>query len=261
MMGGSQGESAGMLGGAVAAPKSASLELAKNPSTSDGVIVSRVLAPADGWVVVRSATAPGAVLGKTWVPKGPSRDVVVKLTAADGADVRVALHVDQGTRRRFEFDPVRPESTLDKPVTVEGKPVEQRLALTAYGVEAVANSVLLLAEDQPATGGKLTVRYLLLPGPAWISVNRIEGGLPGKRIGLLSRPAGESQEISVPLENTNAGEVAVTVFADRGTPGVFDFSPSNPQGSADQPYKSAGVVVSKRITNRVSGYSSTRLPA
>jgi len=241
------GEGVGMLAGAVAASRNASMSLGSSASTSQGVQVATVLAPSDGWLVVRSATSPGGVLGKTWVPKGQSRSVLVKLDAADGADVRVALHVDQGARQEFEFDPARPELSLDKPIVVERQPLEQPLSLTGYGVEAMANSVLMLVEDQSIKSGTLTVRYLILPGPAWISVNLLEDGVPGRQVGLALRPAGESQEVSVAVEAVAPAELVVSVLADRGAQGVFEFNGSDPLNSLDQPFKSAGVAVSHRI--------------
>jgi len=248
-MGGSTGgEGGGMVVGAVAAPGNASLTLGQDASSRKGVTVEDVLAPADGWVVVRSATRPGAVLGATWVPKGASKNVVVKLTEAEGADARVALHVDGGTDKAFEFDVQRPERSPDKPVIVDGQPVEQSFPLTAFGVEVVPNTALMLVDEQPAGRGAITVRYLLLPSPAWISVNLVENGLPGKQVGLISRGAGELQQVKVPLKpDIEPGEIVVTVHADRGTVGAFEFDADDPLGSVDQPYKSAGVVVSHRV--------------
>ncbi len=250
MMEGSADGEAGMLTGAVAASKNASLTVGSGASTASGVRVETLLAPAEGWVVVRSGSAPGVVLGKTWVPKGPNNDVVVKLTAADTADVRVALHVDQGVRRTFEFDPDRAELSLDKPIVVDGTALEERIALTGYGAAVLGNSVLLLVEDQAVVNDTITVRYLLLPAPGWVSVNAVDKGLPGKQVGLAFRPAGESQQVVVPVEGATPGEYAVTVLADQGKSGVFEFSASDPLASADQPFKSAGVIVSKRITLR-----------
>ena len=249
-MGGSAEGDVGMLGGAVASSEDASITLGPNAAGSSGVTVSKVLAPADGWVVVRSSNATGPVLGKTWVPKGPSSDVVVKLDAADTADVRVALHVDQGAKRQFEFDPARAELSLDKPVVVDSRPLEERIALTGFGAEVLGNSVLMLVEDQAVKDGTITVRYLLLPQPGWITVNTAENGLPGERVGLQFRPAGESQEVVVPVDGAVPGEHFVTVHTDSGQAGSFEFAPSSPMGSPDQPFKAAGVIVSKRITLR-----------
>ena len=39
----------------------------------------------------------------------------------------------------------------------------------------------------------------------------------------------------------------MTVHADRGTAGAFEYKLSYLLGSVDQPYKSAGVIVSRRV--------------
>lgn len=235
------------LAGAIAAAANASMTLGSAASQARGVKVEQVLAPMDGWLVVRSATPPGSVLGKTRLSKGLSRNVPVRLDAADGTDVRIALHVDQGTRGVFEFDPKQPTTTLDKPVVVGGKAIEAPVVLRDYGVEAGANNVLILVEDQSVQNGTLTLNYLLLPTPAWISVNVAENGLPGKQVGLVMRPAGEYQQVIMPVEGAGPGPLLVTVLADRGRRGVFEFSTEDPLGSVDQPFKSAGVVVSHVI--------------
>jgi hypothetical protein len=226
------------------------MTLGPGVSGARGITVNQGLAPTDGWLVVRSATPPGSVLGKTKVPKGLSRDVAVRLDAADNTDVRVALHVDQGVRGVFEFDPKQPTTTLDKPVVVGGKPIEAPVVLQEYGVEAGANNVLILVEDQTVQNETLKINYLLTPTPAWISVNLAENGLPGRQVGLVLRPAGEYQQVSIPIEGAGPRQLLVTVMADRGRRGVFEFSVGDPLGSVDQPFKSAGVVVSHQIETK-----------
>ena len=54
----------------------------------------------------------------------------------------------------------------------------------------------------------------------------------------------------MPVGDAGSGEFVVTAYADRGQAGVFEFSPSEPLGSTDQPFKSAGVIVSQRIRTR-----------
>jgi hypothetical protein len=136
---------------------------------------------------------------------------------------------------------------LDKPVVVDGKPLEERLALSSYGVEVIANSALILVEDQSLKAGAMSIRYLLLPTPAWVCVNLVEDGLPGRQVGLVKRPAGESQQVNIPVEGSGPRQLLVTVMADRGRSGAFEYSTADPLGSVDQPLKSAGVVVSQRI--------------
>jgi hypothetical protein len=245
------GSGSAMVSGVVAASGSATLAPGAVADASGALTIPRVVSPGSAWIVVRSASAPGGVLGAALVPAGESRDVKVRLATLDGARVRIALHADRGTPGVFEFDPASPERSLDKPVYVDNLPIEREAAIGGYAVEAVPNSVLLMVEDQRSPVGALRVRYLLLPGPAWISVNLVEKGLPGRRVGLLARPAGESQEIDVPLDApAGPGGLAVTVFADRGRIGTFEYDAADPLGSTDRPYSSAGVVATQRIRIR-----------
>jgi hypothetical protein len=198
--------------------------------------------------VLRSTAAPGGSLGWTRVPKGVSRSVRVKLAHGDTATVRVALHADRGRPGVFEFDATRPEQSLDKPIAAGGKRVEGTTRLEDYGVDAVANTALIMAEDQSVKSGVLRVRYVLTPGDSWIVVRRLVKGVPDTQVGLLSRSAGEYQEVLVPLTSRDlSGDLAVTVHADMGEPGRFNYREGDPLGSQDQPYKSAGVIVSQRV--------------
>jgi len=65
---------------------------------------------------------------------------------------------------------------------------------------------------------------------------------------LASRPQGEWHDVAVTLDEPAAtGPVAVTIYADRGVVGRFEHDESDPTGSADRPYTSAGVLVSGRV--------------
>ena len=115
-------------------------------------------------------------------------------------------------------------------------------------MDVLANSALLMVEDQPAGARALEVAYLLVPGPSWIAVHTITDGLPGKLLGRTKREGGEYQRILIPLDaKTTPGQVDVTVYQDGGTPGQFEFDVANPLGSLDQPYRSAGEIVIKRV--------------
>lgn len=233
----------------VATARDATLTVAAGAVSSRGVMVSRVVAPVDGWVVVRSALSPGAVLGATWVPRGSSSDVLIRLTAAESELALLSLHVDRGKRKTLEYDPENAARSFDSQVNAGRDPVQLPLVLDRLGIEVEANSVLIQVEDQSLRERTLVVPYLITTAPSWISVNEVENGLPGIRIGLVSVGAGESQQIRVPLSETPVSDqVVVTVHADRGGPGLFDYSDADPLGSTDRPYSSAGVIVSKRIT-------------
>jgi hypothetical protein len=240
-----------LMDGAVAASRDATLLVAPSTTAAGGLLVDRVIAPDHGWLVVRSTVAPGGVLGSTPVPPGLSENVRIELTRGDTIDVRVALHLDRGRQGLLEYDPASPANSLDRPVFADGRAVALPVALSDYALEVDPGSALLMVGDQLVGQRTLTVKYALLPAAAWLSVNRLEGGVPGQRIGLMSRPAGEWQEVKVPLDGPlERGSVVVTAYSDSGTRGRFDYSESDPLSSADKPLASAGVIVSQRAVVR-----------
>jgi hypothetical protein len=240
----------GMQSGAVAAVGSATMTAPVYDPDAGAITIARVLAPSDGWVVARSVTSSGTVLGSVAVLSGENRDVVLRPRFVTGVRVRVALFVDRGVRGTFEFDAARGEAAPDKPVTIDGVPVETVVTLAGWGAEANPGAAALLVEDQKA-GPSLEVNYLLVPAPSWVEVRRIEKGVPGVRLGLLLRPAGEFQRFAVPLEGSRSGDqLLVTVLADRGTPGTLDPAADDPLRALDQPWVSAGTILSQAVRLR-----------
>ncbi len=247
---GGMASAGGMVAGVVAASRDASIVVDPSQDLADRITVKRVLAPADGWVVVRSTLPTGGVLGATRVSRGESSNVEVRLDATDDAQVIVGLHVDRGQRGSLDFDPNRPARSNDKLVLVNRRPLEQTVALEGWGRDAPPHEVSLLVEDQPGVRGALKVRQVLSPGPAWVSVNLIENGLPGAQVGLAA-VSGEVFELAVPLKKVAlTDELVVTLFADDGAPGIFEFRYDRPRESVDQPYKTADTVVSERVRVR-----------
>lgn len=252
-MGGGEGAEMKMGTFVIAAPRNALVEVAPDGSGSasaNTLTVKRVIAPVDGWVVVRSAGATGGVVGRAPVKRGESRDVVVKIANPDAPNMRVALHVDGGTRGTFEFDSSGVRRFPDRPVFALRAPVEEAVIADVFGFKPVFNSALIKVDDQRVSEGSLTVNYLLLPESSWVVVNLVgDDGLPGERIGAISRPPGESQQIKVPLSRkVTDGDVVVTAFVDKGVPVRFEYEPSRPFSSPDRQYVSAGVTVSQRIS-------------
>jgi hypothetical protein len=247
-MGMQGGSGAGAMGsGVIAASKNASLKTASFHADSGAIEAPMVLAPADGWMVARSTTPTGGVLGVVQVRKGENRDVVLKLGAIDGREVSVGLFVDRGTKGTFEFNPERPLSKPDKPVLVDGALVESGVTLLGWGVEAQPNSVLVLADDQKASA-TLEINYLLIPASSWIEVRRVIQGAPAERIGLVLRPVGEFQRVMIPIKGAKPkDQLLVTVLADRGVEGTFEPGLGDPANAVDQPWISAGVVASDHI--------------
>lgn len=231
----------------VASSSNATIAVAADQDSGVGVEVDRVLAPVDGWLVVRSSSPSRTVLGRLWVPKGESRDVVVPVGFAESGRVSLALHADRGARRRFEYVPSWPGPQQDSPIRTDRTAVARSLYLTRYGAEVEANSALILVEDQPLAGGVLRLDYLIVPYPSWVSVHEVKDGAVGRVVGLRSVAAGEWQRIEVPMEVTGAGECLVLVHDDREAPGRFDYRAGAPLEGADRPYVSAGVTVGQRV--------------
>lgn len=253
MMGGAEGAEMKMGSFVIAAPQNARIDVAKDGEANaeaDTLTVKRVVAPVDGWIVVRSTAATGGVLGTAPVKRGESRNVAVKVANPDSHDVRVALHIDGGTRGTFEFDSTGVRLASDRPVFASGVPVEEAVVADVFGLIPVFNSALIKVDDQVLKGSALTVTYLLVPAQSWVSVNLVQDdGLPGAQVGLTNRPAGEWQQVTVPLTQAVTGEdLVVTVFADQGTQSRFEYDPQCPFSSLDRQYVSAGVTVAQRIS-------------
>jgi hypothetical protein len=242
--------SSGMGSGVIAMARDASMSAPIFDATAGTIDISRVLAPDDDPAVVRSAASAGGVLGYAPVSRGENRGVAVRLRTVEGRRVRVALFVDRGVRGTLEFDPTVPEAAFDKPVFVAGAPVESTLILNGWGVDANPNTALVMVEDQKAAAA-LEVAYLLVPAQSWVEVRRIEKDVSARRLGVLLRSAGEYHRVAVPIQGAALGdELLVTVLADRGTLGLFESAIDEPMLAIDQPWVSAGVVVSQRIRLR-----------
>jgi hypothetical protein len=249
-MGTGMGSAGAMGAGAIAASRNASMSAPAFGASSGQITVARVLAPDRGWLVVRSAAPTGGVLGFTPVTRGENRDVAVRLGSADGRNVRVTLYVDRGVRGSFDYDPDRLSSALDKPVLVNGAPVEFPATLTGWGIDANPNTVLVMAGDQKA-GPELDMAYLLTPAPSWVEVRAVRKGVAANTVGVLLRPAGEFHHVKVPITGAQAGDrLVVTVLADRGVPGLYEPPATGEINGLDQPWVSAGVVASQQLQLR-----------
>jgi len=245
---GEMGMNAGgaMGSGVIASADEAILEISSSQVETGSVALARVVAPADGWVVAHSALAPGGVMGAIAVRRGESRNVVVPVDTADTATVRLALHVDRGTRGKLEYDPDQVERSFDKPVLADRRPVEAVVALPGLGVPVLPHEITLWAEDQKA-GKEIILRHVLAPPSSWIAVYVVEDGLPQGRVGQLSF-SGEATHVRIPVKGVESGdELSVVLLTDRGAPGRLEYEPTAWVRSADVPLRSGDEVVLKRL--------------
>ena len=107
--------------GYVAAADDAQLEITGS-ATSDGLVVDRVLAPGDAWLVVHlnDDGKPGMRVGLQHVSEGESLDVAVALEDVTGSSLIIAVHADKGTADEFDFSMDDPAGSPDRPYFVDG---------------------------------------------------------------------------------------------------------------------------------------------
>lgn len=108
--------------GYVAAETDAQLEISGTART-DELVVDRVLAPGDAWIVVHlnDDGKPGMRVGLQHVSKGESLDVPVALKDVTGDSLIVAVHADKGTAGEFDFSMDDPAGSPDRPYFVDAK--------------------------------------------------------------------------------------------------------------------------------------------
>jgi hypothetical protein len=69
-------------------------------------------------------------------------------------------------------------------------------------------------------------------------VHQDDNGMPGKRLGYVAIPGGESASVVVTLSPSVklTDSLLIAVHADRGTPGQLEFNMDDKVDSPDQPY-------------------------
>lgn len=108
-------------------PGQAALAPAKLAEGAMGVLIPRVVAPAQAWVSVTEKGISGqtdTLLGTKLVAAGVHQDVAVPLkqTPASG-DVIATLHVDLGTLGQFDYSPLDLANSPDQPFVSGGQTV------------------------------------------------------------------------------------------------------------------------------------------
>jgi uncharacterized protein YceK len=236
--------------GYVASADKAQLEVDENQNGATELVVKRVLAPSDGWIVVHADMngKPGMRVGLTHVKKGESINVKVKLKDLTTPKVIVAVHADRGTANKFDFDMMNKEMSADRPFFVAEKELAKVASVREFGVPAAAGSASVEASDQPGATTQLVVTRAVAPTDAWVVVHLEKDGGPGGRVGLVHIPAGESLNVTVPLEPLPlTGNLLVAIHADKADPGLFNFDMEDKINSADTPFFVDGKEVAVKV--------------
>ena len=237
--------------GYVTSADKAQLELEESQDGVDELVVKRVKAPGDSWIVVHADDngKPGMRVGITRVDAGESTDVKVKLEDLTTPKVIVALQADRGTKDKFDFDMMNKEMSADRPYFVDEKEVAKVVTVRDFGIPTGKGTALVETADQPGVeGGSLKIDRAAAPEGAWVVVHLEKDGGPGARVGLLHIPSGESTNLTVKLDPVVLTDnVFVAIHADKKTPDIFDFDMMDKLNSADQPYFIDGEEVAIKV--------------
>jgi hypothetical protein len=236
----------GLVWGFVSAPKNAQLIADPQKSTVLSVNLSKVVAPEAAWVCVynNDGGQVGDMVGQVRVERGTTKDVEIPLDSPKSDKVFVLMHADRGKPGVFEFDQLRKDESPDRPVFVGGSELVAPLTLKRYGVQAARGTARIAVFRQGSIGTTLTVGEIVAPANSWVVVQSMENGRPGTVIGVTPVPAGTVVDYPVALTSgPPRQDFAVTLFADAGVAGAFEFNPRSPISSADQPYYVDGAPV------------------
>lgn len=248
--GGDAGSGDGMVRGAVSSRDLASISAVNDQADSQVLVIQRVVAPDDGWIVVRSAEGSGTrVVASVSVPRGETRNLRIPVDKVQAENVFVSLHVDRGTVGKLEYRPGAADRVnRDRLVYVDRRPVTEKVRIHDLGIKVPSASASLWVEDQMLENRQLKVLYARVPEPAWLTVHLVENGEPGRRVGLVELPAGEREEFTVTLDPVAlTPELYVALQADRGELGRYEYMYMKRFDAPDQPFEVAGADVAVTI--------------
>lgn len=234
----------------------ASVEATDQIGVTDEIIVKKVVAPADAWIVVHkdAGGAPGERIGLKRIVKGTLSDVSVPLdTDKLTENVFIALHADEGTSEVFDFDMMDKLGSPDQPFFVDGEEVAVKIQVRTFGIPVSMDDAMIEASDQPVREATIRVDNVKAPADSWIVVHLAGAdGMPGRRVGLKWVPAGMTMDAVVQLDAavTLTDTLLVALHADRGDRQVFEFDMKDGVNSPDQPYFSDGMEVAAPVQIR-----------
>ena len=230
--------------GYVAAANHASLELDSGRASTDGLVFTRVVAPADSLIVVTMDVpgSPAMGVAVAAVKRGETREVKVPLKGVTTPSVTATLYYDRNRDGILDSDMMDPASAADRPIFVGGKPVAVTAPLWTTGQVAQPGSATVDVFDQVEESSTLLVTHVTAPAPSWITVWTDVNNAPGTLIGSASIAA--TQAVDVPVALTDAkyrGRTWVGLNVDAGVIGVLEYDPFGTRAtSPDQIYTVSG---------------------
>lgn len=219
----------------------ASIEATDQVGAENSIVINKVTAPADAWIVVHkdAGGAPGERVGLKHIDAGESVDVDVPLDAEMLPErLVIAVHADKGTKDVFDFDMDDKLGSADQPYFVGGSEVATVIKVREFGYQTPEGTAAIKVSNQQVKDAKLVVSLAKAPEPAWVVVHLDNGGMPGERVGLMAIPAGATKNAIVQLDASKmlTDQLFVAVHADRGESRLFEFDMMDKVNSPDQPF-------------------------
>jgi len=218
-------------GDAAASTTGASVEAADQAIAEGAVTIKKVNAAVDGFMVIHAQAEgkAGPVIGYTAVPAGESKDVKVEVDAAQATSTLYAmLHVDEGVKGTYEFP------GADGPAKEGDAVVMVAFALTESAVMAPS----VVVSNQGITNGTVLISSAYMTQAGWVVIHTEADGKPGPVIGYAALAAGESKDVAVEIDDSQATtKLFAMLHVDAGVVGTYEFP------GEDGPVKDGDAVV------------------
>ena len=189
------------------------------------VVVSKVVAAQDGWIVIHAGDKNGTVLGHSAVKAGENDNVEVDIDLSKATPtVSAMLHIDAGQIGVYEFP------GADVPVKdASGNVVNVPFKIIGVDVD-----------DQFVTDTKaVSINNIVAQQDGWIVIHATDKN--GTVLGHAPIKAGLNQNITVPLTDMTdlTGELTAMIHIDAGTIGTYEFP------GPDVPPKMGGAIANE----------------
>jgi hypothetical protein len=263
----------GPMAGVVVRSGDASIVMSDQRNVIHDVLVSSVLAPTDGWLVVQADPGnrvPGAILGSMWVPKGRSNGVRIELDSKTTLTDRifVTLLADKGRPQVLEYAAASGSaaasgmgsvpstggnmgtgSSADVPVIAGGRLVVAHVALSRLTFAVGPGQAVLTEATRTVDATSVVIPRVVAPAQSWVSVSiETTNGQVGRALGETLVRSGEQTGVVVAIGTPQrSAPLVATLHVDLGTLGQFEYSPPDVANSPDQPYVAGEQTVSVPI--------------
>jgi hypothetical protein len=186
--------------------------LAQDPNPLNRVVIEQVVYGANGWIVIHEDNAgqPGAVLGRTRLMPGVTRNVAVTLSrdAVDGETLYAMLHKDEGMIGTYEF-PGPDGPVLD---------AMGAIIAPAFTINVRANLVFTIDQSPRDVSTILTVDSVYARQAGFVALYS-----GAELLGHVAVPQGLSNQVEVVLNRpaTDAEQITARLHLDSPADGQF----------------------------------------